>query len=96
MRDDTILTAIDEAVGSSARCACGKELHPTVDHDTVWLECPTFAGDSVLPARVAAFIRAITHDRRPVASLTVAPTTAPAAASAVRSVPTGRPVAIRL
>jgi hypothetical protein len=91
MRDDTILAAIDEALGSSTRCACGKELYPSADDDTVWLECPTFAGPSLLPAAVAAFIRSLTHDRRPVASLAPRPTEVDAAVVRPLPAPAVRP-----
>ena len=30
----------------------------------MWLECPTFAAPSRLPANVAHFLRDLTHERR--------------------------------
>lgn len=93
MRDDAILTAIDEALGASARCDCGHELLPAAHDDTLWLECPTFASASWLPARVARFFREIAHSRRVVAALPPAPLATSVAA--VQPVVAARPVAAR-
>ena len=93
MRDDTILTAIDEALGASARCTCGKEFHLAERGDLLWLECPTFAGTTRLPARAVFLFREMTHDRRPVAVLPSAPVAAPVAVT--RPAAVSRPAVVR-
>jgi len=93
MRDDTVLIAIDEGLGASDRCSCGKEFHLARHGDTLWLECPDFAGRTLLPARVAAFIRELSHDRRPVAALPCRPAGSPPATARTAHAP--RPVAVR-
>jgi hypothetical protein len=93
VRDDIILTAIDEAVGSKALCACGKEFHLTERGDMLWLECPTFAGPTRLPASAASFLRELVHDRRPVAALPSAPALVPVAVTVPVTI--SRPVSIR-
>lgn len=92
MRDDIILIAIDEALGATDRCTCGHEYHLAERDDTLWLECPAFAGASRLPARVAFFLRELAHDRRPVAALP----SRPAAVPSVAAVPiaANRPVSV--
>jgi hypothetical protein len=93
MRDDTILTAIDEAVGASARCDCGSELLIAEHGDALWLECPIFSSASRLPARLALFLREATHSRRIVAALPLAPSAAPVVAG--QPVAATRPVVVR-
>jgi len=93
VNDDMILTAIDEAVGASALCACGKEFHLEERDDVLWLECPTFAGSSRLPARLATFVHEMTHDRRAVAALPSRPVLVPVAVA--RQVAVSRPVTVR-
>lgn len=94
MRDDSILLAIDEALGANSRCTCGRELFPRERADMLWLECPVFAGASRLPARLADYGRQFTHDRRPMAAL---PRLAPVAVvvPSRTAMPTARPVVAR-
>jgi len=93
MRDDIFLTAIDEAMGTTALCACGKEFTLVERGDMLWLECPTFAGVSRLPARAVSFFREMVHDRRPVAALPSTPVLVPVAVTL--PVPASRPVTVR-
>ena len=93
MTDNTILTAIDEALGASALCNCGMEFHLSERNDVLWLECPTFSGSSRLPDRLAIFVRLMTHDRRPVAALPSRPVLAPL--TVARQVAVSIPVAVR-
>ena len=93
MNDDLILTAIDEALGASTLCACGKEFHLTERAEMLWLECPTFSGSTRLPARLTTFVREMTHDRRVVAALPTRPVVAPFIVA--RPVAVSRPVAVR-
>lgn len=69
MLDHTTLSAIDDSVGASTTCGCGRELLAAARGDTLWLECPVFAGPSRLPAALVRFARDAAHDRRVVGSL---------------------------
>jgi len=93
VNDNLIRTAIDEALGASALCACGKEFHLNERADMLWLECPTFSGSTRLPIRLATFVRDMTHDRRVVAALPTRPVVAPVIVA--RPVAVSRPVAVR-
>jgi hypothetical protein len=95
MHDDTLLIAIDDALGASSLCACGHELVLAERDDTLWLECPEFTSSSRLPARLAAFLHDASHDRRPVAALPSRPAADPGVPGAPRPVPAARPVAVR-
>ena len=89
---DTNLTVIDEVMGESSRCECGRELLLGKHDDALWLQCPTFAEGSWLPGDMASFIRSFTHDRRIVAALPSAPAIP---VQAARAVPVAKPVAVR-
>jgi len=89
---DTILTAIDEAMGESSRCECGKELLLGKRDDALWLQCPTFAEGSWLPGSMATFVRSFTHGRRIVAALPSAPAIP---VQAARAVSVAKPAAVR-
>jgi hypothetical protein len=91
MDDDTLLMTIDDALGASTVCSCGKELRAAVRDDTLWLECPVFAGPSRLPSRLMAFLCDSAHDRRPVGALR--PTPAPISVATTVAVSAARPVA---
>jgi hypothetical protein len=93
MHDDTILTAIDEAIGATTLCSCGMEFHLNERNEVLWLECPTFSASTRLPARLVAFFREMTHDRRAVAALPSRPVLAPV--SVTRSVPVPVPAVAR-
>lgn len=96
MRDDSILLAIDEALGGNTRCTCGRELFPRERDAMLWLECPVFAGASWLPARIANFAREFAHDRRPMAPLpAMAPVAVAVDAPARAAVKAARPVVVR-
>lgn len=94
MNDDILLFAIDDAVGASAICSCGKELRAVERDRTVWLECPTFAMPSRLPARLATLLLDAAHDRRPVGTLPSSTSPVPEA-QASAAAPVARPVALR-
>ncbi len=93
MNDETLLIAIDDALGASSLCSCGKELRPVERDRTVWLECPAFTMPSRLPARVAAFFLESAHDRRPVAALPSSPSLVPSTPASAQT-PVVRPVAV--
>ena len=93
MNEDTLLAAIDDAVGASTLCTCGKELRIAERDGIVYLECPELAGPTRLPARLAAFLFDTTHDRRPVGTLSSAPVRAAVSARPAASL--ARPVAVR-
>ncbi|MEI7745706.1 MAG: hypothetical protein WCK58_18370 [Chloroflexota bacterium] len=80
MHADSILIAIDEALGAPATCQCNRELFPAERDGALYLECPSFSETSWLPARIAFFLDGAFHDqylvdRLPAASAhaTVAP-----------------------
>lgn len=64
MHDDSVLVAIDAALHAPAFCTCGNNLAIAVHHDAAWLECPTYASPTHLPALVASIVRGMLHDRR--------------------------------
>ena len=64
MRDDSVLAAIDAALSSPQPCGCGRHLTVAVRGGGVWLECSAFDEPSRLPARLAAAVRELLHDRR--------------------------------
>jgi hypothetical protein len=72
MHDDTVLVAIDAALRSPAFCACGNTLTIAVHDGAAWLECPTFAAPSRLPAAVSRILRDLGHDRRRIIELPAA------------------------
>jgi hypothetical protein len=93
MNDDMLLITIDDTIGASSLCPCGKELRVVERGRTVWLECPAFAIPSRLPARVAAFLLESAHDRRPVAELPSNPSGVSATPASAQA-PVARPVAV--
>jgi hypothetical protein len=69
MHDDSVLVAVETALSRPAFCSCGTQLSVTAHDGAVWLECPTFASPSRLPANVVLFLREFAHDRRCVVAL---------------------------
>lgn len=63
MITEQILIAIDETVGGTTTCQCGKELIPTEDKRAFWLECPVFVENHRLPRRIVSLLEAALHDR---------------------------------
>ena len=64
MHDDSVLVAIDAAFQAPSFCTCGKTLDIGVHDGAAWLECPTYASSTRLPAPVASMVRGMLHDRR--------------------------------
>jgi hypothetical protein len=79
MHDDSILVAVEAALSRPAFCSCGTQLSLNTHDGAVWLECPTFAAPSRLPANVIDFLREIAHDRRHVVAVPETDATAAAA-----------------
>lgn len=63
MRDDSILVAVEDATRNPRFCTCGNYLAVVETDDAMWLECPTYAQPSRLPAKVASLLRSVIHDR---------------------------------
>lgn len=78
MNTDSVLIAIDRALGDTATCRCNRELFPIERAGSLYLECPTFSAGSWLPARVAAFLDGAFHDQYVVDRLPAAPVRKPA------------------
>jgi hypothetical protein len=64
MHDDSVFVAIDDATRTPRFCNCGRYLAVVEADDAMWLECPTYAQPSRLPAVVASFVRTTLHDRQ--------------------------------
>jgi hypothetical protein len=64
MHDDSVLVAVDAALRSPSFCACGTNLTIAVHDGAAWLECPTLAAPTRLPAALASFLRHALHDSR--------------------------------
>jgi hypothetical protein len=63
MRDDSTMVAIEATLRSAAACLCGNALDIAAHDGALWLECPSFASPTRLPARLARELRALTHSR---------------------------------
>lgn len=63
MRDDSTMVAIEAALRSAGACLCGNALDIAAHDGALWLECPSFAAPTRLPARLARELRALAHSR---------------------------------
>jgi hypothetical protein len=81
MHDDSILTAIDDALRGPAYCSCGKSLTVNARDAGIWLECHAYERPTRLPAPLALFIRDLGHERRLLIELPTDTTPAPMSAS---------------
>lgn len=96
MHDDSVLVAVDDATRTPNFCNCGKYLAVVEGDEAMWLECPTYAQPSRLPASLAKAVRMTLHDRRfvveipealrqPVTASTAKASRTPAQVSAARA-----------